>query len=307
MSLRIDAAHRVPRGRTARVAARARIAPYVSGAFAGVIVILLAVFLYQTGAFSPAPKRVDQTAASLDQVTVTDSTITGLDRQNRPYSISASNAVQDKDKPNFIALEEVSGATKRSDGEAITFESRKGFYDSDVKTLDLDTDVVIKSAGRFTARMEKAHVMVAEKRLTSNVPVTVEFTSGTIDANGVEISNDGNNILFLNGVKAQFRDTKTGDSTHEPSCQPRPNVCACRPRSLSAPRYGADRRHRRSRQECKDAQECRHRSRHDGNSRRAEEGRFQGQCQCRARRCDAQMRHAGRELHRNGDCSRRED
>jgi len=61
--------------------------------------------------------------------------------------------------------------------------------------------------------MEKARVIVAEKRLTSDVPVTVEFTSGTIDANGVEISNDGNNILFLNGVKARFRNTKTGDST----------------------------------------------------------------------------------------------
>jgi lipopolysaccharide export system protein LptC len=213
MSSRIDAVYRAPRRRTAKAAARARMAPYVSGAFAGAIVILLGIFFYQTGGFSPAPKRVDQPAVSHDQVTVTDSTITGLDRQNRPYSISASSAVQDKDKPNFIALVEVSGATNRKTGEAITFESRKGFYDSDVKTLDLDTDVVIKSAGRFTARMNKARVIVAEKRLTSNVPVTVEFTSGTIDANGVEISNDGNNIVFLNGVKAQFRNTKTGDST----------------------------------------------------------------------------------------------
>ena len=102
----------MPRRRTAKAAARARMAPYISGVFAGVIVILLVGFLYQTGTFSPAPKRVDQTAVSHDQVTVTESTITGLDSQNRPYSISASSAVQDKDKPNFIALNEVSGATR---------------------------------------------------------------------------------------------------------------------------------------------------------------------------------------------------
>jgi lipopolysaccharide export system protein LptC len=213
MSSRIDAMHRVPRGRTARAAARARMAPYVSGAFAAAVVTLLVIFLYQTGAFTPPPKKVDYTAASHDQVTVTDSTITGLDSQNRPYSISARGAVQDKDKPNFINLDDVSGATNRTNGEAITFESRKGLYNSDVKTLDLNTDVVIKSAGRFTARMDKAHVVVAEKRLTSDVPVLVELTSGTINANGVEITNDGNNIVFLNGVKAQFRNTKTGDST----------------------------------------------------------------------------------------------
>ncbi|MGE3874164.1 MAG: LPS export ABC transporter periplasmic protein LptC [Parvibaculaceae bacterium] len=212
MSLRIDAMHRVSRHRAARAAARARMAPYVSGAFAAAVVVLLLIFLYQTGTFSPAPKKADQTVVSHDEVTVTDSTITGLDSQNRPYSISAREAVQDKDKPNFIALDDVSGATNRTNGEAITFESRKGLYNSDVKTLDLDTDVVIKSAGRFTARMNKAHVIVAEKRLTSDVPVRVDLATGTIDANGVEITNEGNNIVFLNGVKAQFWNTKTGDS-----------------------------------------------------------------------------------------------
>jgi lipopolysaccharide export system protein LptC len=201
------------RSRPAKAAARARLAPYVSGVFAGAVLILLGAFLYQTGTFTPSHKSPDHTAVSHDQVTVMDTTITGLDSQSRPYSITANNAVQDKDQPNFIKLDEVSGATNRNTGEAITFESRKGLYNSDVKTLDLETDVVIKSAGRFTARMAKAHVIVGEKRLTSDVPVAVEFASGTINANGVEISNDGNNILFLNRVKAHFRNTKTGDST----------------------------------------------------------------------------------------------
>ncbi|MGE0239044.1 MAG: LPS export ABC transporter periplasmic protein LptC [Parvibaculaceae bacterium] len=213
MSLRTDAVHRVPRGRTVKAAARARLAPYVSGAFAGAVVLLLLIFLYQAGTFTPAPKPADLPDLPADQVTVTDSTITGLDKQNLPFSISARNAVQDKDKPNFITLDDVSGASNRSNGETITFSSRSGLYDSDVKTLDLDTDVVVKSVGRFIARMAKAHVVVGEKRLTSNTPVAVELTSGTINANGVEITNDGNNILFLNGVKAHFTNTKTGDST----------------------------------------------------------------------------------------------
>jgi LPS export ABC transporter protein LptC len=213
MSLRIDAVHRVPRSRTVRATARARLAPYISGGFAGVVVLLLAVFLYQAGTFAPAPQEEEQPKLPADQVTVTASTITGLDRQNQPYSISARNAVQDKDKPNFIALEDVSGATNRSAGEVITFSSRNGLYNSDVKALDLDTDVVVKSAGRFTARMDKAHVIVGEKRLTSNSPVTVELASGTIKANGVEITNEGNNILFLNRVRAHFENTKSqGDS-----------------------------------------------------------------------------------------------
>jgi lipopolysaccharide export system protein LptC len=214
MSSRTDAIQRVPRGRTARAATRSRMAPYFSGGFALVVLLLVGIFIYQAGTFTSKPKPAEVPALPADQVTVTESTITGLDKQQRPYSISARTAIQDKDNPNFITLDEVQGATNRSNGEPITFQSLKGFYDSDVKTLDLDTNVVIKSEGRFTARMDKAHVIVEEKRLTSNVPVAVELSTGTINANGVEIANDGNNILFLNGVKAHFEKSQSkGDST----------------------------------------------------------------------------------------------
>lgn len=204
MSSRIDVMPRGPRGRPARVAARARLAPYVSAGFGLVLIGLVLTFLYQIGAFKPAPEPVKEPVVPAGHVTVTTSTITGLDSQQRPYSISAKTAIQDKDQPKLIKLDQVSGATNRQNGEAITFQSAKGLYNSDVKTLDLEAEVVVRSEGRFTARMDKAHVIVGEKRLTSDVPVVVEMSNGTINANGVQITNDGNNILFLNGVKAQF-------------------------------------------------------------------------------------------------------
>lgn len=211
MSLRIDA---MPRRRPGRATARARLAPYISGAFGIALVGLVLSFLYQTGAFTPKPKPVDEAVVPSDHVTVSSSTITGLDSQQQPYSIAAQTAIQDRDQPKLIKLDVVSGATNRKNGEAITFESRKGLYNSDVKTLDLEIDVVIKSEGRFTARMDKAHVVVGEKRLTSDVPVAVELSNGRINANGVQITNDGNNILFLNGVKAHFGSPDTrGDNT----------------------------------------------------------------------------------------------
>ncbi|MBK1871091.1 LPS export ABC transporter periplasmic protein LptC [Taklimakanibacter albus] len=215
MSSRIDA---IPQGsrrrRPLRAARRARLAPYVSGAFGLIAVGVLLAFLYQTGAFTTKPKPVEEAVVPADHVTVSTSTITGLDSQQRPYSISAKTAIQDKDEPKFIKLNDVSGATNRKNGEAITFQSQKGLYNSDVKTLDLDTEVVIQSKDRFTARMDKAHVVVGEKRLTSDVPVQVQLSNGTINANGVQITNDGNNILFLNGVKAHFGSSKSqGDST----------------------------------------------------------------------------------------------
>ena len=215
MSSRTDAIMRGGRRRPVRGAtARARLAPYVSGLFGLILVGLVVSFLYQTGAFAPTPKPVAEPVVQSNHVTVSTSTITGLDKQQRPYAISAKTAIQDKAEPKLVKLDEVSGSTSRQNGEAITFQSQKGLYNSDVKTLDLETDVVIQSEGRFTARMDKAHVVVGEKRLTSDVPVVVDLSGGRINANGVQITNDGNNILFLNGVKAHFESSKSqGDST----------------------------------------------------------------------------------------------
>jgi lipopolysaccharide export system protein LptC len=56
-----------------------------------------------------------------------------------------------------------------------------------VKELDLEGQVTIVQKDRFTAVMEKAHVVVEEKKLTSErVPVDVTFGTGTIKANGMK-------------------------------------------------------------------------------------------------------------------------
>ena len=47
-------------------------------------------------------------------------------------------------------------------------------------------------------------MVVEEKRLVSESPVAVTFGSGTVNANGMQITDDGERILFLNGVKARF-------------------------------------------------------------------------------------------------------
>ena len=79
--------------------------------------------------------------------------------------------------------------------------------------MNLEGNVRIVEKGRFTATMAKAHVELEKKNLVSDVPVVVELDFGTINANGLHVSNDGNNIKFLNGVKARFNQTMTkGDN-----------------------------------------------------------------------------------------------
>jgi lipopolysaccharide export system protein LptC len=173
------------------------------------------LFLYQAGLFAlllpeePAPPPV----VNPDQITATTSTVNGMDRENQPYQVKAEKGWQDSKIPTLVHLETVEGKFQRPSGAQYTLTARTGAYDTKVKALDLEGQVTIVQKDRFTALMEKAHVVVEEKKLTSNVPVDVTFGSGTIKANGMEITDDGAKILFLNGVKARFgAETAKGDA-----------------------------------------------------------------------------------------------
>ena len=190
-----------------RAARRARLSRLLSW-LAGLLGLgFLAAFLVQAGLFSllaPNPGPVQPKIADPEEIAASDSTVSGIDRENQPYEVKASRGRQDKDKPNIIHLEQIDATFHKADGRTYAVSAKAGIYDTRSKELDLSGAVVIRQGQRFTARMEKAHVAVETKSLTSAVPVDVEMGNGTVHANGLEITNDGARILFLNGVKARF-------------------------------------------------------------------------------------------------------
>jgi lipopolysaccharide export system protein LptC len=208
MSSLTDVAHDPLFRNAKRVSRRAHIAPYVSAGFAGLAAAVLLLFAYQAGFFDQFAPQAPKPPISkpAEQVTVSQSTITGFDKNNRPYALTAQSAVQDKDVPNKVHLETVSGESQRSNGEAMKMRADTGLYDTSTKNLVLKGAVEIASQGRFTAHMDTAHVAVKENKLVSYSPVTVDLSGGgTIKAQALQITNDGDNILFFDGVRAEFK------------------------------------------------------------------------------------------------------
>jgi lipopolysaccharide export system protein LptC len=164
-------------------------------------------------ALLPKPAPVPLTVEMPEQITGSFSRIAGFDNEKQPYVIAAKKGYQDKEVANLVHMEDLVGTFRRGSGQSYEVFSNRGLYDSKAKEMDLEGKVRIVEAGRFTATMEKAHIVMEKKNLVSDVPVVVEMGSGTITANGLQISNDGKNILFLNGVKARFtEDSKKGDN-----------------------------------------------------------------------------------------------
>lgn len=198
-------------------ARRARLAPLLSWAALALGLGLIIVFFAQAGFFAallPKPKPVPLTVEMPDQIAGVFARIAGVDRENQPYVVTAKKGYQDKETADLVHMEDLTGTFQRKSRQPFEMYSKTGLYHSKAKAMDLEGNVRIVEKGRFTATMAKAHVELEKKNLVSNVPVVVEMDTGTITANGMQVSNDGNNIKFLNGVKARFNQTmQKGDKT----------------------------------------------------------------------------------------------
>ena len=187
--------------------ARYRRARIVSWALFGLAGALAAVFVVHIARFeSAAPTRPEsENAAPVStEVVVTDSRLTGFDSERQPYSVTAESAVQDTSEPNRVHLKGVAGELNRASGDTLGLAARTALFDSKTDVLQLEGDVRLVSAGRFVAEMAKADVTLTDKRLRSQGPVSVTFDRGRITAGGLEITEDGNRVVFFDRAKVTF-------------------------------------------------------------------------------------------------------
>jgi len=185
---------------------RARMAQVLTWLAAALGLGFVLMFLVQAGLFSAmAPgEPPTETQSRGGQITAVNSTVTGMDNEKQPYEVTAKRGWQDEKTPSLVHLVQPQGRFRRAAGAEYTISAEAGLYDTEAKKLELTGNVVLAQKGRFTARMDRANVVLEEKRFVSESPVAVTFSSGTINANGMQITDDGARILFLNGVKARI-------------------------------------------------------------------------------------------------------
>lgn len=172
-------------------------------AFVGLVVL----FLWQAGTFvnlvpqeAPAPAKVE----TPNQANMTAARYVGNDKNRQPYWVEAKSALQDDKNPNRVHLDTVSGELQREGGDRIRVDANSATYDREAQYLDLQGSVTVVSPDNYTLTTDKARVNLEDKMVRTTQPVAVKLQNGDIQANGMKITDDGDRILFFNGVRAHF-------------------------------------------------------------------------------------------------------
>jgi lipopolysaccharide export system protein LptC len=170
---------------------------------------IFGVFLYQSGFFenfTAQPEKVQEVVANPDVISGTESRISGVDKDNQKFEIAALKGVQDRDTASLVHLEGVSGVFHRLGDKRINLASDTALYDTKTKAMTMTGQVVFEDPGRYKAQMDQADINLEDKSLISKSSVHVDMETGSVDADHLEIMDNGRRSLFKGHVKARFRD-----------------------------------------------------------------------------------------------------
>jgi lipopolysaccharide export system protein LptC len=165
-------------------------------------------------------------SAVADGATVADARYRSVDERGRPFTVTASNAVQIS--PERVDLTAPKGDITLENGTWAYLEARQGIFLQRIKQLDLAQDVTLYRDDGMTLHTETAAIDLRASAAAGADAVHVEGPTGTLDAAGFALVDKGDTIQFgpgrsvLNAASHAPEPTPAVDPEAMPDAAPAP-------------------------------------------------------------------------------------
>jgi lipopolysaccharide export system protein LptC len=130
--------------------------------------------------------------------------ISGFEGTRRAYEVKAESALQSLDDPKVVTFKTITGRFGMGDSGTATVNAASGVYDGNKNTLLLKEGIDIKTTDGTSGRLTDAAIDLGTGTLTSSSPLQLSTPQGTIRANAVDVTGNGQRIFFSHGVSVTF-------------------------------------------------------------------------------------------------------
>ena len=159
---------------------------------------------FQTQEARFAIPKVVVTSEDLENLRMERPRYVGIDDRNQPFSVTARLATQVSSAATRIGLEAPQGDITLAEGGWLALEARRGVYDRQAETLDLDGSVLLYHDRGYALRTEHAHVALRAGRVEGDRPVTGAGPEGELSGDGFRIEERGARIVLLGRSRIVF-------------------------------------------------------------------------------------------------------
>lgn len=172
---------------------------------AGLAVVLMVGFAYFDPFRSIAGLSIGPITLSGSQITMQSPKLTGFRKDGQPYEVIASAATQDAKQPTMVELKDLRGKISLDEkGGLAHLQADIGHFDTQKENLDLKDNVSVKTENGQQIHLKSASVDFKSGKVVSQEPVSVRLQSGTIDAQGLEVLDNGEVLVFTGRVHSVF-------------------------------------------------------------------------------------------------------
>lgn len=186
-----------PRAFDPRYSRFVSLAKRILPAVAGTLLLLVAAWPRLEGALERVHfslPRIDLREAQ--DLRMVQARYSGVDRQNRPFVVTAEVARQNPNADDLISLEGPKGDMTTRNGSWFEVTGYTGVYQPQTQLLDLFGDVQLFQDKGNEFRTDSAHVEMASGNAEGQEPVEGQGPFGHITGQGFRILDHGDTIIF---------------------------------------------------------------------------------------------------------------
>jgi lipopolysaccharide export system protein LptC len=173
------------------------------GVPAGILAVLLMVvaanYMPPIGQFR-LPGELGKLVIHGTKITMEQPRLTGFTNDSRAYEFTANAAAQDITKPDLVELHKPHAKIQMQDKSTVTMSAMSGVYNMKSELLKLSEDINLVSSTGYEGRLSEAQIDVRKGRVVSEKPVWVKLLNGFLNAQRLEVADNGAMVRFGGGV-----------------------------------------------------------------------------------------------------------
>jgi lipopolysaccharide export system protein LptC len=148
--------------------------------------------------------QVDVAPEEIETITMENARFAGVDADGRSFNVTADRAVQSAGDDQHIVLQHPRADIVLADGTKIAIRSDAGGLQRDTRILDLFGSVTLVQDGGYEFRTSTARIDLDGRTAAGDAIVEGHGPTGEIRADGFEITDRGQRVVFRGRTRALF-------------------------------------------------------------------------------------------------------
>jgi lipopolysaccharide export system protein LptC len=176
-----------------------------TGAAFGLMAIALVAWLKPLSAIPELPVTMDNLVVQGTKITMEAPKLTGFTRDNRAYKVTAEAAAQDVTNPTILELSGIKGTMEMQSKATVDVTAVAGLYDTKSELLTLSQHIHVISSDGYEGFLTEASIEMRQNQMTSEKPVEILLPTGKLNANRMDILNNGELMRFDGGTRLTLK------------------------------------------------------------------------------------------------------